>query len=209
MSQSKGTLAISRFSKSNPLLSAAALVALTFGIAVVIDKSLRQNAAVNTGKSLYDLSVKNIKGQEWNLKELEGKVTLVVNVASKCGFTPQYKGLESLYQKYKDQGFTIVGCPCNQFGSQEPGSHDEIQSFCSRTYDVSFPLTEKLDVNGSNEHELYGFLKSAQPGIFGIQMIKWNFEKFLVDKNGKVAHRYSSMTKPEDISKDVEELLKA
>ncbi|KAI8576425.1 hypothetical protein K450DRAFT_257195 [Umbelopsis ramanniana AG] len=167
------------------------------------------DSKANPSKSLYDFNLKNIKGQEWSLDELKGKVTLVVNVASKCGFTPQYKGLESLYQKYKDQGFTIIGCPCNQFGSQEPGSSDEIVSFCSRTYDVTFPLTQKLDVNGTNEHELYSFLKSSQPGILGIQMIKWNFEKFLVDKNGKVVRRYSSMTKPEDIAKDVEEFLKA
>ncbi|KAH8549709.1 glutathione peroxidase [Umbelopsis sp. PMI_123] len=167
------------------------------------------DSKANTSKSLYDFNLKNIKGQEWNLSDLKGKVTLVVNVASKCGFTPQYKGLEALYQQYKDQGFTIIGCPCNQFGSQEPGSADDIVSFCSRTYDVTFPLTEKLEVNGSNEHELYAFLKSSQPGILGIQMIKWNFEKFLVDKNGKVVRRYSSMTKPEDIAKDVDQFLKA
>ncbi|KAG2177876.1 hypothetical protein INT43_003123 [Umbelopsis isabellina] len=165
--------------------------------------------AADTPKSFYDFKVKNLKGQDWDLNQEAGKVTLIVNVASKCGFTPQYKGLEALYQKYKDQGFTIIGCPCNQFGYQEPGNSDDIQSFCSRTYEVSFPLTEKLNVNGAQESPIYSYLKESQPGIFGIQMIKWNFEKFLVDKNGKVVRRYSSMTKPEDIGADVEEFLKA
>ncbi|KAJ2961843.1 hypothetical protein NQZ79_g2962 [Umbelopsis isabellina] len=177
----------------------------------------------DTPKSFYDFKVKNLKGQDWDLNQEAGKVTLVVNVASKCGFTPQYKGLEALYQKYKDQGFTIIGCPCNQFGSQEPGNSDGtvyVPEICGHLLAkvtialqksrASAPELMKFlsrlprscyNVNGAEESPVYSFLKESQPGIFG--------QKFLVDKNGKVVRRYSSMTKPEDIGADVEEFLKA
>ncbi|OBZ84479.1 Peroxiredoxin HYR1 [Choanephora cucurbitarum] len=161
--------------------------------------------------ALYNLTVKTLKNQDWDLSSLRGKASIVVlfvNVASKCGFTRQYNGLQELYDKYKDQGFEIVGAPCNQFLGQEPGSPEEIESFCKLTYDVSFPLLAKLEVNGPNEAPLYNFLKNSQPGLFGLTRIKWNFEKFLVDKEGNVVQRYSSLTEPTAIAIDIEKLLK-
>ncbi|KAI8079713.1 thioredoxin-like protein [Gilbertella persicaria] len=157
--------------------------------------------------SLYNLTVKTLKNTDWELGSLKGKVVLFVNVASKCGFTRQYAGLQELYNKYKGQGFEIVGAPCNQFMGQEPGNSDEIQNFCKLTYDVDFPLLAKLDVNGPNEAPLYKFLKNSQPGIFGLTRIKWNFEKFLVDKEGNVVQRYSSLIEPSAIAGDIEKLL--
>ncbi|KAL9559915.1 hypothetical protein PS6_000525 [Mucor atramentarius] len=151
--------------------------------------------------SLYQLSVKTLKNTDWELSSLKGKVVLFVNVASKCGFTRQYKGLEELYKKYKDQGFELVGAPCNQFMGQE------IENFCKLTYDVSFPLLAKVDVNGPNEAPLYNFLKNSKPGIFGLTRIKWNFEKFLVDKEGNVVQRYSSLIEPQAIEEDIKKLL--
>ncbi|KAI8098271.1 thioredoxin-like protein [Gilbertella persicaria] len=157
--------------------------------------------------SLYDFTVKNIDNQDWNLADLKGKVVLFVNVASKCGFTKQYAGLEELYKKYADKGFVIVGAPCNQFGGQEPGSEKEIQDFCSLTWSVTFPLTAKLDVNGDNEAPVYRWLKESKPGILGLKRVKWNFEKFLIDREGKVQNRYASTTEPKSIAADIEKLL--
>ncbi|KAF7727402.1 Glutathione peroxidase 2 [Apophysomyces ossiformis] len=157
--------------------------------------------------SLHDFTIKNVKQEDWDLSTLKGKVVLVVNVASKCGFTKQYAGLEELYQKYKDKDVVIIGAPCNQFGGQEPGSEEEIQSFCTLNWSVTFPLTAKLEVNGNNEHPMYKFLKESQPGILGMKRIKWNFEKFLVDRDGKVVNRYSSLTEPSSIAADIEKLL--
>eukprot|EP01098_Paradermamoeba_levis_P003831 TRINITY_DN168_c0_g1_i3.p1 TRINITY_DN168_c0_g1~~TRINITY_DN168_c0_g1_i3.p1 ORF type:complete len:163 (-),score=51.71 TRINITY_DN168_c0_g1_i3:28-516(-) len=156
----------------------------------------------------YEFSPLDAKKNPFPLKNLEGKVVLVVNVASQCGFTPQYKGLQALYDKYHSQGLEILGFPCNQFGSQEPGSNDEILEFCSRNYSVSFPVLDKVEVNGDNVSPVYEYLKTAVPGVLGLTRIKWNFEKFLVDKQGKVVQRYSSLTTPEGISADVEQLLK-
>ena len=156
---------------------------------------------------VYEFAARTIDGGEQKLDAYKGKVMLVVNVASKCGFTPQYKGLEALYRKYKDKGFAILGFPCDQFGHQEPGDENEIKNFCSLTYDVSFPLYAKVDVNGANAHPLYKFLKSEAPGMLGSEGIKWNFTKFLVDKSGKVVKRYGSVDTPEKIDKDVAELL--
>ena len=156
---------------------------------------------------LYDLSAKNIDGSEQKLDAYKGKVLLVVNVASKCGFTPQYKGLEALHRKYKDKGFAVLGFPCDQFGHQEPGDENEIKNFCSLNYDVSFPLYAKIEVNGENTHPLYKFLKSEAPGMLGSEGIKWNFTKFLIDKSGKVVKRYGSVDTPEKIDKDVAALL--
>lgn len=155
----------------------------------------------------YSATVNDIKGQRLDLSQFKGKPVLCVNVASKCGFTPQYKGLEELYQKYKAQGLAILGFPCNQFGAQEPGGPEEIQTFCSRTYSVTFPITEKVDVNGASEHPVYKYLKSQKKQL-GMERIKWNFEKFLLDGQGKVVGRYSSVASPESIGKDVEKLLK-
>lgn len=156
---------------------------------------------------LYDLKVKSIDGTEKSLSEYAGKALLIVNVASKCGFTPQYEGLEKIYKKYKDRGFEVLGFPCNQFGSQEPGNEAEIKNFCSLTYDVSFPLFAKIDVNGDNAAPLYKFLKSEQKGILGTEAIKWNFTKFLVSKTGEVLDRFAPTSAPESLEKDIEKIL--
>ncbi|HXG28101.1 MAG TPA: glutathione peroxidase [Nevskiales bacterium] len=157
--------------------------------------------------SVYDFKAKTIDGKEQSLAEYKGKVMLVVNTASKCGFTPQYKGLEALYRKYKDKGLVVLGFPCDQFGHQEPGDENEIKNFCSLNYDVSFPMFSKIEVNGPNAHPLYKHLKGEKPGVLGSEAIKWNFTKFLVDKSGKVVKRYAPTDKPESLAKDVEKLL--
>lgn len=156
--------------------------------------------------NLYDIPVKTIDGDTTTLDGYRGKALLIVNVASHCGFTPQYKGLEELYRKYRDKGFVVLGFPCNQFGRQEPGSEAEIRGFCDRSYGVTFPLFAKLDVNGPNAHPLYRYLKSAKKGLLGRETIAWNFTKFLVGKNGKVLRRYGSRRTPEAIEKDLEAL---
>jgi glutathione peroxidase len=157
--------------------------------------------------SIYDFSAKTIDGSTTQLDAYKGKVLLVVNVASKCGFTPQYKGLEALYKKYKGQGLEILGFPCDQFGHQEPGDEKEIKDFCSLTYDVSFPMFAKIKVNGDEAHPLYKYLKSEEKGFLGSEFIKWNFTKFLIDKSGKVIKRYGSTDTPEKIDKDIAPLL--
>jgi glutathione peroxidase len=158
--------------------------------------------------TLYDIPVKNISGDEETLAKYRGSPLLIVNVASKCGFTPQYTGLEALQRKYEARGFAVLGFPCDQFGHQEPGNEAEIQQFCKLAYDVSFPMFAKIDVNGANAHPLYQFLKKQQPGILGTEGIKWNFTKFLVDGNGAVIERYAPTDKPEDLAKDIEALLR-
>ncbi|MEB3311929.1 MAG: glutathione peroxidase [Snowella sp.] len=162
-----------------------------------------------TTASIYEFSANSLTGEPINLGQYKDKVLLIVNTASQCGFTPQYKGLQSLYDKYAEQGFVVLGFPCNQFGQQEPGSPTEIQSFCETNFGVSFPLFEKIEVNGNNAHPIFQYLTKAVPGIFGTENIKWNFTKFLVDRQGSVVKRYPSMTKPEDIEKDIEALLGA
>ena len=158
-------------------------------------------------KSVYEFFVKGADGKQLALESYQGKVTLIVNVASKCGFTPQYDGLETVYKKYKDKGLVILGFPCNQFGAQEPGSNEEIQSFCQMNYGVSFPVMSKVEVNGDQADPLYQHLKAQAPGILGIEAIKWNFTKFLVGKDGKVIARYAPQTKPEEIATDIEKAL--
>jgi len=157
--------------------------------------------------SVYGFEAKTIDGSSQSLDAYRGKTLLIVNVASKCGFTPQYKGLEAMYKKFKDKGLVVLGFPCDQFGHQEPGDENEIKQFCSLSYDVSFPLFAKVEVNGDDAHPLYKYLKSASPGVLGTEGIKWNFTKFLVDKAGNVVKRYGSMDTPEKIEKDVEALL--
>jgi glutathione peroxidase len=159
--------------------------------------------------SVYPFKVKTIDGKETTLESYKGKTLLIVNVASKCGYTPQYEGLEKLYQKYKSQGFEILGFPCNQFGAQEPGTEADIQSFCSLTYGVDFPMFSKVDVNGANADPLYKYLTSEKPGILGTEAIKWNFTKFLIGKDGEPVKRYGSADKPESLEGDVEKALKA
>ncbi len=162
---------------------------------------------MNKEKNIYEFSVKNAAGETVDMSKYQGKVVLVVNVASKCGFTPQYKGLETLYREFKDQGLVILGFPCNQFGAQEPGNDNEIQQFCSLTYDVSFPIMSKVNVNGSDSAPIYEYLKSNAPGILGTELIKWNFTKFLVGKDGHVINRYAPNTEPKDISADIKKAL--
>lgn len=153
-------------------------------------------------KNIYDFNVKTIDGQEVSLSQYQGKVLLIVNVASKCGFTPQYKGLEQMYEEFKGE-VQVLGFPCNQFGKQEPGDAEEIKNFCSLTYDVKFPLFEKIDVNGPQAHPLYEYLKNARPGLLGTEAIKWNFTKFLVNRQGEVVKRYAPTDTPESIKKDL------
>lgn len=157
--------------------------------------------------SIYDISATSINGSPVLLDSYKGKILLIVNTASQCGFTPQYKGLQALYDQYASQGLVILGFPCNQFGQQEPGTAEQIQSFCETNYGVSFPMFEKIDVNGSNAHPLYQYLTKSAPGIFGTEGIKWNFTKFLVDRSGNVVKRYPPTAKPEDIAKDIQAML--
>ena len=157
--------------------------------------------------TVHDYSARAIDGTERPLRDFAGKVLLVVNVASKCGFTPQYTGLESLQRKFQDRGFAVLGFPCDQFGHQEPGNEEEIRNFCSLNYDVTFPMFAKIEVNGAGAHPLYEHLKSAAKGILGTEGIKWNFTKFLVDRNGQVVRRYAPNDKPESLQQDIEALL--
>jgi glutathione peroxidase len=157
--------------------------------------------------AITEFHVKAADGSDADLSAYAGKVLLVVNVASKCGFTPQYEGLEALHRKYADRGFEVLGFPCNQFGAQEPGNAEEIANFCSLTYDVTFPVFAKIDVNGSGADPLYGELKKQAPGFLGTEGIKWNFTKFLVGRDGQVVERYAPTTKPEEIVADIEKLL--
>lgn len=160
-----------------------------------------------TMQSIYDFNIKTIEGEETTLAPYRGKVMLIVNVASKCGYTPQYDGLQALYEKYQEKGLVILGFPCNQFAGQEPGTEKEIQNFCRVNFGVTFPMFSKIEVNGENTHPLYAYLKSEQPGILGTEAIKWNFTKFLVDKEGKVVARFGSSTKPKEIEAEIEKLL--
>lgn len=146
-------------------------------------------------------------GKQLKLADKQGKVLLVVNTASKCGFTPQYDGLEALWKKYGERGFEVLAFPCNQFGGQEPGTADQIEEFCKVNFGLSFPLMAKVEVNGPNETPLYSWLKSEAPGVMGTKSIKWNFTKFLIDRDGKVVRRYAPTDKPESIAKDIEKLL--
>jgi len=159
--------------------------------------------------SLYDIDVTTIDGQRQRLEAYRGLVLLIVNVASRCGFTPQYAGLEAVYRKYQAQGFSVLGFPCDQFGHQEPGNETEIKDFCQRTYDVTFPLFAKIDVNGPAAHPLYKHLTSARRGFLGTKAIKWNFTKFLIDRDGNVVARYAPAVAAERLETDVQRLLQA
>ncbi|WP_308363738.1 MULTISPECIES: glutathione peroxidase [unclassified Microbulbifer] len=156
---------------------------------------------------LYSIPLQAADGSTTSLEEQRGKVLLIVNTASKCGFTPQYKGLEALYHKYRDQGLVVLGFPCNQFGQQEPGSDEEIQQFCELNYGVSFPVYAKLEVNGPAAHPLFEHLKREAPGILGTEGVKWNFTKFLVDREGRVVKRFAPKDKPEALASEIEQLL--
>ena len=157
--------------------------------------------------SIYDLTIKDIDGKEISMSKYKGKTLLIVNVASKCDFTSQYKGLEELYEKYKNQDFMVLGFPSNEFSNQEPGDEEEIKKFCSLTYNVQFDMFSKIEVNGKNASPLFEYLKHQQSGLFSSEKIKWNFTKFLVDKNGNVIDRYAPITKPIALEQDIEESL--
>jgi glutathione peroxidase len=156
---------------------------------------------------LHDIVARRIDGTERDLSEYRGQVLLIVNVASRCGFTPQYPGLQALHDKYRERGFAVLGFPCNQFGAQEPGSEEEISAFCSTTHQVTFPLFAKVEVNGEHAHPLYRHLKSAAPGLLGTEAIKWNFTKFLVDRQGNVVTRFAPKDAPADLDADIAALL--
>jgi len=177
-----------------------------FRLLLILTTIFTLNAGANM-KHFYDFTAKDINGKTVSMSAYKGKVVLVVNVASKCGYTPQYEGLEKLYRKYHAQGFEVLGFPCNQFKGQEPGTEKEIHNFCKINYGVTFPLFSKIDVNGDHTHPLYVYLKKEAPGFLGTESIKWNFTKFLIDRNGKVIKRYGSSTKPLELASDIEKLL--
>ncbi|MFM0321051.1 glutathione peroxidase [Caballeronia glebae] len=158
-------------------------------------------------EGIYGFSAETLDGATVSLDKYRDKVLLIVNTASECGFTPQYRGLQEVYQQYATRGFEVLGFPCNQFGRQEPGDAGQIGAFCEKNFGVTFPMFAKVEVNGSNAHPLYRFLKDKEPGLLGIEAIKWNFTKFLVDRTGKVIRRYAPQTKPESIADDIEKLL--
>ncbi len=180
---------------------------LVFGFFRVLLLGLLMSNLEASSMSIYDFSVKNIDEKSVSLSKYKAQVLLIVNVASKCGFTPQYEGLETLYEKYKSEGFMVLGFPSNQFLSQEPASNKEIKFFCQGTYDVKFDMFAKIDVNGDDADPLYKFLKEQQGGFLWIDAIKWNFTKFLVDREGNVVERYGPSTKPQEIEADIEKLL--
>ena len=157
--------------------------------------------------AIHEFTAERLEGGVKSLGDYAGEVLLIVNTASNCGFTPQYEGLEVIYQRYHPRGFEVLGFPCNQFGAQEPGEADEIASFCQKNYGVAFPMFAKIDVNGEHAHPLFRSLKKAAPGLLGSQAIKWNFTKFLVNRQGEVIERYASATTPESMTKDIEALL--
>jgi len=159
--------------------------------------------------SIYDFQVKDSKGELIPLSNYKDQVVIVVNTASKCGYTPQYKDLQALYEEYKSEGLVVIGFPCNQFMNQEPGSNEEIQSFCELNYGVSFPILGKVDVNGENADPLFKYLSKNAPGIMGLKSIKWNFTKFIIDKNGEVVERVAPQTNPQEMKATIEKLLKA
>lgn len=159
--------------------------------------------------TIYDFSAEKLEGGEQSLADYRGKVVLIVNTASKCGFTPQFDGLEKVFEQYNSQGFVVLGFPCNQFAHQDPGSNSEIGEFCQRNYGVSFPMFAKIDVNGKDAHPLYKYLTKEAKGLLGSESVKWNFTKFLVGRDGNVIGRYAPTTKPEDMVKDIEKALKA
>lgn len=158
-------------------------------------------------KTVYDFETQTIQGQTVSLADYRGKVLLIVNTASKCGFTPQFEGLEALWKQYAERGLVVLGFPCNQFGAQDPGSHGEIASFCQLNYGVSFPMMAKVDVNGADAHPLYQWLVQQAPGVLGTRAIKWNFTKFLLGRNGQIIKRYGSIDSPKALAKDIERAL--
>jgi glutathione peroxidase len=165
------------------------------------------NASREPFMSIYKYDAATLAGETVSLETWRGRVLLIINTASECGFTPQYAGLEALYRKYEPQGLTVLGFPCNQFGAQEPGSEAEIGAFCEKNYGVTFPMFAKVDVKGANAHQLFQYLTQAKPGLLGTEAIKWNFTKFLIDRNGDPVARYAPQTKPEELEAPIQKLL--
>jgi len=180
---------------------------LRWALAALMIVSLQNCAKDKNMQSIYDINVTTIDGESLPMETYRGKVLLIVNVASRCGYTPQYEGLEALYEQYKARGFVVLGFPCNQFGAQEPGSEEQIKTFCRTSYGVSFPMFAKIEVNGDNAHPLYRYLKARQPGDSGDGAIKWNFTKFLVDRQGNVVARFASSATPSSLNGAIEKLL--
>jgi len=176
---------------------------LCLSIFTILSLTAQEKKSTN---NFYKFKARSLQGNEISMKDYAGKVVLIVNTASKCGFTPQYEGLEKLYKEFKDKGFVILGFPCNQFANQEPGTAEEISKFCKLNYDISFPMFMKIDVNGDKADPLYKYLKAELPGTLGNE-IKWNFTKFILDRNGKPVKRYGSGVKPDEITIDIEKLL--
>lgn len=172
-----------------------------------ISKKMKRGKTMKDTKTVFDFTAKSIDGKEIDLSDYRGKVLLIVNTASKCGFTPQYTGLQKLHEEYKDKGLVILGFPCNQFGSQEPGGESEISNFCQKNYGVDFQMFEKVDVNGKDAHPLYKYLTHHAPGALNTESIKWNFTKFLIDKEGNSIKRYASSVTPKDLEPEIEKLL--
>ncbi|KAH7341616.1 thioredoxin-like protein [Rhizoctonia solani] len=191
----------------SPSASTLPLKYLTASLKPDYHKAFHTTSTLSIMSTFYDLKAATPRNEDYSFDQLKGKVVLIVNVASKCGFTPQYTGLEGLYNKYKDRGFTILGFPCNQFGGQEPGTDEQIGEFCQLNHGVTFPLMKKSDVNGDDTNEVYKYLKSQKSGLLGLTRIKWNFEKFLIDRQGNVVNRWASTTKPESLEADIEKLL--
>ena len=183
------------------------VVAAALVVAARVSAQQPTRATGGTVSSFYDLKTRTLVGEPADLGIYRGKVSLVVNVASKCGFTPQYEGLEALHRRFRDRGFAVLGFPCDQFGHQEPGDEAEIANFCKLTYDVSFPMFAKTDVNGANAHPLFKALKKSAPGLLGTEAIKWNFTKFLLDRKHDVVRRYAPTDKPESLGLDIEKAL--
>jgi glutathione peroxidase len=182
------------------------IVLLFIGISATLIYSTTKGNSKDMSGTIYEFSAKQLNGKDKSLADYKGKVVLIVNTASQCGFTKQYKGLQELYVKYNSKGLEILGFPCNQFGGQEPGTADEIKQFCEVNFSVTFPMFDKVDVNGDNSHPLFNFLKSEKSGLV-TDDIKWNFTKFLIDKNGKPVERFASVTTPESLEKHIEKLL--
>ncbi|CAE6461294.1 unnamed protein product [Rhizoctonia solani] len=191
----------------SPSASTLPLKYLTVSLKPDYHRTFHTTSTLSIMSTFYDLKAATPRNEDYSFDQLKGKVVLIVNVASKCGFTPQYTGLEALYNKYKDRGLVILGFPCNQFGGQEPGTDEQIGEFCQLNHGVTFPLMKKSDVNGDDTNEVYKYLKSQKSGLLGLTRIKWNFEKFLIDRQGKVVNRWASTTKPESLEADIEKLL--
>lgn len=208
-SQHKRTIATTQSKIVTALVMMIPLLAISAAPGISMKTEKKMDKAANAADTVYKFEATGLDGKNVDLSQYRGEVLLIVNTASRCGFTPQYKQLEQLHEKYEGKGLSILGFPCNQFGQQEPGDNEAIGSFCQKNYGVKFKMFSKIDVNGKSEHPLYKFLKEKAPGVLGSEAIKWNFTKFLVDRSGHVVKRYAPDVNPLDISPEIEKLLAA